>query len=89
MDADAARIRHRVYNIGGVSFSAAELAAEIKRHIPGFRVEYAPDFRQEIADSWPRSMDDTPAREDWGWSPAYDLSRMVEDMLQRLKEKET
>ncbi len=89
MEADAARLRHRVYNIGGVSFSAAELAAEIKRHIPDFRVEYAPDFRQEIADSWPRSMDDTPAREDWGWSPSYDLSRMVEDMLQRLKGKET
>jgi len=88
MEAESAKLRHRVYNIGGVSFSAAELAAEIERHIPGFRVEYAPDFRQEIADSWPRSMDDTPAREDWGWSPAYDLPRMVEDMLRRLEEKE-
>jgi len=87
MEAESAKLRHRVYNIGGVSFSAAELAAEIERHIPGFHVEYAPDFRQEIADSWPRSMDDTPAREDWGWSPAYDLPRMVEDMLRRLEEK--
>ncbi|HDC92218.1 MAG TPA: NAD-dependent epimerase/dehydratase family protein [Candidatus Acetothermia bacterium] len=87
MEAESAKLRHRVYNIGGVSFSAAELAAEIERHIPGFRVEYAPDFRQEIADSWPRSMDDTPAREDWGWSPVYDLPRMVEDMLRRLEEK--
>jgi len=87
MEAEGAKLRHRVYNIGGVSFSAAELAAEIERHIPGFRVEYAPDFRQEIADSWPRSMDDTPAREDWGWSPVYDLPRMVEDMLRRLEEK--
>jgi nucleoside-diphosphate-sugar epimerase len=64
-----------------MSFSAGELAAEIKRHIPEFTVEYEPDFRQEIADSWPNSIDDSAAREEWGWMPDYDLDKMTEDML--------
>ncbi|MBC7224517.1 MAG: NAD-dependent epimerase/dehydratase family protein [Anaerolineae bacterium] len=88
MEADLSRLRyHADYNVAALSFSAGELAAEIRKHIPHFQVEYKPDFRQAIADSWPRSIDDTPAREDWGWEPQYDLSAMVEDMLARLREK--
>lgn len=88
MEADLSRLRyHADYNVAALSFSAGELAAEIRKHIPDFQVEYKPDFRQAIADSWPRSIDDTPAREDWGWEPQYDLPAMVEDMLARLREK--
>lgn len=75
---------HGDFNVTAMSFSAAELAAEIKRHIPGFEVTYEPDFRQAIADSWPESIDDSAAREEWGWKPDYDLKKMVEDMLQVL-----
>ncbi|OGK08958.1 MAG: UDP-glucose 4-epimerase [Candidatus Riflebacteria bacterium RBG_13_59_9] len=78
---------HGDFNVGAMSFTAGELAAEIKRHIPGFEVSYEPDFRQAIADSWPSSIDDSAAREEWGWKPAYDLQRMTEDMLRRLKER--
>ena len=70
-----------------MSFSAGELATEIKKHVPGFEVLYAPDFRQAIADSWPRSLDDRAAREEWGWKPKYDLARMTVDMLAKLREK--
>lgn len=88
MEADLSRLRyHADYNVAALSFSAGELAAEIRKHIPTFAVEYKPDFRQAIADSWPRSIDDTPAREDWGWAPQYDLPAMVEDMLMCLREK--
>jgi len=76
---------HGDFNIGAMSFTAAELAAEIKKHIPDFEVTYEPDFRQEIADSWPSSIDDSAAREEWGWEPAYDLARMTEDMLEKLR----
>jgi nucleoside-diphosphate-sugar epimerase len=86
MDADAASLtRHNGYNVASMSFSAGELAAEIKRHIPGFVCDYAPDERQAIADSWPRSMDDHIAREDWGWRPEYGLARMTADMLDKLR----
>jgi len=78
---------HCNFNVGSMSFSAGELAAEIKKHIPEFKVAYEPDFRQGIADSWPRSVDDTVAREEWGWSPEYDLERMTEDMIEKLTEK--
>lgn len=87
MEADPNHLRYRIYNVTGMSFSAQELAGEIQRRVPGFRVEYKPDFRQCIADSWPRTIDDSTAREDWGWQPDYDLSRMVEDMLRALKER--
>ena len=88
MEADPSSLTRRAdYNVAAMSFSADELAAEIRKHIPSFQVEYRPDFRQEIADSWPRSIDDSAAREDWGWEPSYDLSRMVEDMLARLKRR--
>jgi len=86
MDADATRITVRSsYNIGAVSFSPREVAAEIKKHLPGFAVQYQPDFRQQIADSWPQSIDDSIARRDWGWQPQFDLPTMTEDMLTNLK----
>ena len=82
MQADLSRLKHHAdYNVTAMSFSAGELAAEIKKHIPEFTCEYKPDFRQAIADSWPRSIDDSAAREEWGWQPEYDLARMTEDML--------
>ncbi|HSR34772.1 MAG TPA: NAD-dependent epimerase, partial [Anaerolineae bacterium] len=58
--------------------------AEISKQIPGFKCEYEPDFRQAIADSWPRSIDDSAAREEWGWQPEYDLAAMTVDMLDKL-----
>jgi nucleoside-diphosphate-sugar epimerase len=67
-----------------MSFSAGELAAEIRKHVPGFVCTYEPDFRQAIAESWPRSIDDSAAREEWGWAPDYDLAAMTIDMLDRL-----
>ena len=88
MEADLSRLRYRTeYNLSGLSFSAGELAAEIQKHIPDFVCTFEPDFRQQIADSWPRTIDDTPAREDWGWAPKYDLAAMVKDMLAKLREK--
>ncbi len=79
--------RHDAYNLAGMSFSAGELAGAIVRRMPEFSIEYRPDSRQKIADSWPMSLDDSEARQDWGWSPAYDLERMVDDMLTRLGRK--
>ena len=88
MEADLARLKHHAdFNLAGLSFSAGELAAEIKKHIPEFVCEYEPDFRQTIADSWPRTIDDSAAREEWGWKPQYDLPAMVTDMLERLGKK--
>ncbi|MDX1907470.1 MAG: NAD-dependent epimerase/dehydratase family protein [Bacteroidia bacterium] len=73
------------YNLAGVSFTPGEIAAEIQKHIPGFTCSYAPDFRQAIADGWPRSIDDSVAREDWHWQPAFTLETMVADMLQHVQ----
>jgi len=73
------------YNITAVSFSAAELVAEIQRHFPHFTCDYQPDFRQAIADSWPSVIDDSKARADWGWQPTYGLVAIVEEMLVNLK----
>ncbi|MGQ9467183.1 MAG: L-threonine 3-dehydrogenase [Anaerolineae bacterium] len=90
MEADFSRLKHHTdFNLAGLSFSAGELAAEIKKHIPEFVCEYQPDFRQRIADSWPRTVDDSAAREEWGWSPQYDLPTMVADMLEKLSRKLT
>ena len=86
MEADLSTLKHHSnYNLAAMSFSAGELAAAIKKHIPEFTCEYQPDFRQEIADSWPRSIDDSAAREEWGWKPDYDLSMLVKDMLGKLE----
>ncbi|WP_121964861.1 NAD-dependent epimerase/dehydratase family protein [Myroides sp. N17-2] len=72
------------YNLGGISFTPKEIAAEITKHIPDFTIEYNPDFRQAIADSWPASIDDTSAQQDWGWKHKYDLTSMTEVMLENL-----
>lgn len=72
------------YNIAAFSFTPAEIFEEIKKHYPEFEIEYNPDFRQKIADSWPASIQDKEAREDWNWKEAYDFSSMVSDMLKNL-----
>jgi nucleoside-diphosphate-sugar epimerase len=85
MEADFGQLKHHAdFNMASMSFSAGELAAEIKKHIPGFVCAYEPDSRQTIADSWPRSIDDNAARKEWGWRPAYDLAAMTADMLEKL-----
>lgn len=85
MEADFDQLQHHAdFNLAAMSFSAVELAAEISKQIPGFKCEYEPDFRQAIADSWPRSIDDSAAREEWGWQPEYDLAAMTVDMLDKL-----
>lgn len=82
MEAPAEKIRIRSsYNFAGMSFAPRDVAAEIMKHIPDFQVSYQPDFRQQIAESWPESIDDSYARQDWGWQPEYDLARMTADML--------
>jgi len=86
MEAPAEAIGERgSYNLAGVSFTPAEIAAAIRAEIPGFEISYAPDFRQAIAASWPQSIDDRQARADWGWQLAYDLRAMVGDMLKELR----
>jgi nucleoside-diphosphate-sugar epimerase len=77
--------RHNDYNVGSMSFTVKDLADSIKKVMPDFTVDYAPDFRQAIADSWPDGVDDTAAREDWGWNPSFDLDSMTRDMLAKLQ----
>jgi nucleoside-diphosphate-sugar epimerase len=85
MKTDPSKIKHRTsYNVAAMSFSAGQLATEIKNYIPDFKCEYKPDFRQRIADSWPMSINDDVARKEWGWKPNYDLSAMVKDMIEKL-----
>jgi nucleoside-diphosphate-sugar epimerase len=86
MEAPAEKIKIRSsYNLSAMSFSPKEIGASIQAHIPGFSLDYAPDFRQKIANGWPQSIDDAVAREHWGWKPQYDLDAMTADMLQNLK----
>ena len=91
MEAPSEKIKERTsYNLSAISFSPEEIAAEIKKHIPSFTINYAPDYRLAIANSWPQSIDDSCAREDWGWKHEYDLEAMTVDMLHNLqKEKES
>lgn len=86
MHAPAENIKIRSsYNLAGFSFSPKEIAAEIKKQIPNFEISYKSDFRQNIADSWPKSIDDRSASQDWGWKPDFDLNHMIEDMLLNLR----
>ncbi len=86
MQVDASKVKIRSsYNLGGFSFSPKEIAAEIQKHIPSFSISYNPDSRQQIADSWPQSIDDDYAKKDWGWSPKYDLKSLTSNMLENLK----
>jgi nucleoside-diphosphate-sugar epimerase len=89
MDADPRKLTHRnAFNVTAMSVTPGELAAEIKKHIPAFTMEYSIDpVRQEIADSWPQRLDDSAAREEWGWEPDYDLKKMVREMIEKISEK--
>lgn len=89
MNADPARLKNRnAFNIAAMQFTPETLAATIRKHIPDFTIDYDVDpLRQGIAESWPKRLDDTAAREEWGWQPDYDLDAMVEDMLLNLRKK--
>lgn len=88
MDAPSEKIKIRgAYNLAGTSFSPKEIAIEIGKKLPGFQISYNPDFRQQIADSWPASIDDAQAKVDWGWKPQFDLLGITSDMLHHLKQK--
>ncbi|MEO1262197.1 MAG: NAD-dependent epimerase/dehydratase family protein [Bacteroidota bacterium] len=88
MEAPSENITVRTsYNVTGMSFTPSELADSIKTHVPDFEIVYAPDHRQRIADSWPNSIDDSLARRDWHWMPAFDLQKMTADMIQQLNKK--
>lgn len=88
MEAPAENITVRSnYNVGAISFDPQSLAAKIKEHIPDFEITYKPDFRQNIADSWPASIDDSVAKKDWGWEHEYDLNKLVEVMLREIANK--
>lgn len=85
MDADISSLQHHAdFNVTAMSFTAEDLAEEIRKHIPSFSCEFNPDFRQTIADSWPSTIDDSAARNEWNWEPEYDLSKMTADMIEVL-----
>ncbi|WP_439556009.1 NAD-dependent epimerase/dehydratase family protein [Dyadobacter sp.] len=85
MEAPAEKITVRTgYNLAGTSFSPKEIAASISKCIPDFKITYKPDFRQQIAESWPQEIDDTQARKDWGWRASYNLDKMTEEMIKEL-----
>ncbi len=87
MEAPAEKVKIRSsYNLSALNFTPETLAASIKKHIPEFEISYDPDFRQAIADSWPSSIDDSSAREDWGWKHEFDLDKMTSEMLEGIKE---
>lgn len=88
MDAPSENIKIRTsYNLTGMSFSVKELVAAVKKYVPELQVEYKPDHRQKIADSWPMSIDHSKAQEDWNWQPDYGLDAMTQEMLEKLKKK--
>ncbi len=88
MEADESKLSLRSsYNVGGMSFTPKDVAASIQKHFPDFQIDYEPDFRQAIADSWPASIDDSVARSDWGLSDKFNLDSMSEVMLTEIKKK--
>ena len=87
LQADSNKLSERVYNVTSMSFTPRELAASIKKEMPSFTIDYKPDFRQNIADSWPKSINDDLARRDWGWSPDYDIDAMTREMLRALRKR--
>jgi len=87
LEADPSTLTQRVYNCNGISFTPSQLASQIQKYIPQFEISYKPDFRQAIADSWPKSLDDSAARRDWGWKHDYDLDGITKDMLINLRVK--
>ncbi len=84
---DNENLKQRTFNLAAISFSPSELADAIRKYIPDFEIEYKPDFRQKIADSWPKSIDDHNAREQWGWKHEYDLDAMTRDMIINISKK--
>lgn len=88
-EADGSKLKHRAdFNVNAMSFTPTELAYAIRRKVPGFKIGYQVDpIRQAIADSWPNSLDDSAARQEWGWTPDWDLEKMVDDMLLNLERK--
>lgn len=88
MDADLSTLKHHTdFNLAAISFCPRELTLEIKKHIPEFTISYEPDYRQAIADSWPKTIDDSAAREEWEWEPNYNLTSITDDMLKNLKNR--
>lgn len=80
LKADSSKLNRRIYNMAGISFNPEQLAAALKKIMPGFEITYEPDFRQKIADAWPKSINDSNARADWGWK--YDVT--VEDLAKKI-----
>ena len=87
LKAESEDLKQQVYNIGALSFTPQQVAEEIKKHIPEFEITYQPDYRQQIADSWPNSLNDSAARSQWGWKHNYDLTAITKDMLNHLRFK--
>jgi threonine 3-dehydrogenase len=81
LSAPQSQLKQRTYNLTAMAFTPSELASSISKYMPEFTITYEPDFRQAIADSWPHSLDDTPARQDWGYLPKFDVDAMSKDML--------
>jgi len=87
MEAESHNVKLRVgYNVGAFSFTPEELAMQIRKSVPDFKIQYNPDFRQQVAEGWPSSIDDSCARKDWGWKNDYSFEQMVTDMLEHLSE---
>ncbi len=87
MDTESEKVKIRSsYNVAAISFSPKQLAEEIKKHIPDFKISYKPDVRQQYADSWPQSIDDSASRKDWNWKHEFDLAKMTEDMLHHIQQ---
>lgn len=86
-NADRSRLKHRVFNVNSMSFSSSDLAESIKNAVPSFACSYKPDYRQAIADTWPTSLNDSAAREEWDWKPTFALDEMTKDMIEKLRKK--